>query len=657
VKLRKVRVTEFKSIWDTGEFETGEITCLVGKNEAGKTAVLQALHRLNPVESDAPVFNVTSDYPRSEVEEYQIQVEAEEREHAVVVRATFGLSPEEVAAVEEEIGKGSLERPELDLSRGYKGNLFVSLAVKHPEAVAELVRRAELPGTLAVEFSACKSLHALEEKLAGIERTGIEEHLTRLEAQVAKIKASDSSFGLYAWRTVLKGTTPSFLYFDEYYQMRGVENIQALQRRVSEKKLLLSDHPLLGLIELARLKLEDLAAPQETQDLKNKLEGAGNYLSRKILKYWSQNKHISMRFDVRQALPEDPPGMTSGMNVWPEVYDSKHLATTQIGVRSHGFVWFFSFLAWFTMKQREKTPLILLLDEPGLALHGKAQEDLLRFMEVELREEHQVIYTTHSPFMVDPRHWERVRIVQDRGMEEDDVPREEDGTKVFTDVLQASEDSLFPLQGALGYEIHQTLFVGPNSLIVEGSSDLLYLETVRGVLERKGRVGLSDKWTITPVGGSDKVPAFVALLGAQKGMTLATLIDIQAKDRQSVENLYKKKLLKRKNVLTFGDFTGQTEADIEDMFGDDFYVGLVNAEFKGALASPIDPAKLPKGGPRVLVRLEKHFEKNPLKGGTRFSHYRPARYFAENVAALEANIPEAALKRFADAFKQLNALL
>ena len=61
--------------------------------------------------------------------------------------------------------------------------------------------------------------------------------------------------------------------------------------------------------------------------------------------------------------------------------------------------------------------LILLLDEPGLSLHAKAQADLLRYFEEELKPNHQLIYTTHSPFMVDPTHFERVRIVQNLSIE------------------------------------------------------------------------------------------------------------------------------------------------------------------------------------------------------------------------------------------------
>ena len=176
------------------------------------------------------------------------------------------------------------------------------------------------------------------------------------------------------------------------------------------------------------------------------------------------------------------------------------------------------------------------------------------------------------------------------------------------------------------------------------------------VLESEGRTGLDRRWTITPVGGAAKVPTFVALLGGQKGMTIATLIDNQIADQQKIEALYKEKLLKKANVFTFASFTGIAEADIEDMFGIDFYCSLVNAEFGPQLSGPIDSSKLPSGSPRVVRRIEEYLAGSPLKSG-QFSHYRPARYFSEHISDLTKKIPEEAKRRFEEAFKVLNALL
>jgi hypothetical protein len=190
---------------------------------------------------------------------------------------------------------------------------------------------------------------------------------------------------------------------------------------------------------------------------------------------------------------------------------------------------------------------------------------------------------------------------------------------------------------------------------VEGVSDLLYLPTISSLLMARKREGLVDGWVITPVGGSDKVTTFVSLLGSQKKLNLATLIDFQTKDQQTIENLYKRKLLAKKNVRTFAEFTGTTEADIEDMFDHQFYLDLVNAEYAAELQKRVTLADLGQH-PRILVNLVEHLKANPLKTGT-FNHYRPARYLAENIVTLGRKVDEPTLGRFEKAFKTLNALL
>ena len=654
MKLTSVEINEFQSIRNSNPFEIGDITCLVGKNESGKTAILQAIYKLNPIIDSEGKFDVTDDYPRADVEDYQYEVENNKREHAIVSKAVFLLEKSDIGPIEDDFGKGIIKEPELSLSKGYSNRLFVGLQIDEKTAIKALLKQAQLPSKLATDLGKSNGYRELAELVQNYGNPENQDHINRLKEILNKI----NDLTIYIYNTYLEESVPKFLYFDEYYQMRGHENIEALKGRIAQNQLFKSDHPLLGLIELARIDLDQLLDPSRTEWLINKLEGAGNHLSKKVLKYWSQNRHLQMKFDVRPARPGDPDGMKTGTNLWTRVYDSKHLVSTPLGTRSRGFIWFFSFLAWFNQQQRKNEPLILLLDEPGLFLHGKAQNDLLRFMEQELKGDHQVIYTTHSPFMVESNRFERVRIVQNKSMDAGNILSvTHQGTKVLNDITHATEDSLFPLQGALGYEIHQTLFVGPNSLIVEGVSDLFYIQSVSAILEGLGRQGLSTKWTITPVGGASKVPTFVALLGAQKQMKLATLIDIQKKDSQMIEGLYSRKLLRKKNVLTFGEFLNRDEADIEDMFSDAFYLKLVNAEYASEMNGQITIAKLTSRSPRIVVRLEKYFQTNPLHNGQQFSHYRPARYFAEKITNLKGDISKDSLERFEFVFKKLNKLL
>lgn len=449
MKLKCFEVKEFKSVWDSGPVDAAQITCLVGKNEAGKTALLRALYRLNPVVEEEGKFDVTLDYPRMQVEDYRHEVESGEREVGVPIRATFTLD-DELDDIANLFGPEAVAS-EVTLSKNYENKLTFWLSADDTKALSYLVKAADLSEQTR---EAAPDVDELTTVLNDEEQT---EEVKRLLEILTAVKTRGVSG--YVYDTFVKPRLPKFLYFDEYYQMTGHENIEALIQRQNAKALKPSDYPLLGLIKLARLELSELLNPSSTIELKGKLEGASNHLTRQVLKYWSQNRHLRMAFDVRPARPGDPPNMREGTNVWGGVYDTRHQVTTELGSRSRGFVWFFSFLAWYSDVRRSTGSLVLLLDEPGLTLHAKAQQDLLRYFETELKDQHLLIYTTHSPFMVDPEHFERVRIVQDKSIEAEGEVDEGEGTKVLVDIFAASPDSLFPLQGALGYELHQTLFV------------------------------------------------------------------------------------------------------------------------------------------------------------------------------------------------------
>ena len=666
MKLTKVRITEFQSIWDSTEFDIGDVTCLVGKNEAGKTALLKALYRLNPIIEEDGGFDVTLDYPRRAVSEYKDDVEAGRREPTTVVQATHALEPEDITAIQEVFGPQCLqdETPTLILHKGYSDEdegedefTFSGLNMDKEAAIKHLVEASGLSQTLIDKLL---DLETIEEMVKALDKFQQDEDELQQDEDVQELmltlqEVSEQDVSGVAYNRILDDRIPKFLYFDEYYQMEGQDNVDALKQRVASRTLKDSDHPLLGLIELAGLNLDQLTDPERTEALISRLEAAENRLTQRVLTYWSQNQHLRMKFDIRPGRPRDPAGMTSGMNILGRVQDTRHMVSTPLGTRSRGFVWFFSFLAWYSQIRKKDENIILLLDEPGLSLHAKAQADLLRYFEEELKPHHQLIYTTHSPFMVDSTRFDRVRIVQDLGIESDsdNLSEEQEGTKVITEVLDATPDSLFPLQGALGYEIYQTLFIGPNCLVVEGVSDLLYIQTISSILQDNGKEGLSSDWTITPVGGADKVPTFVALIGAQTNLNLAVLIDYQKKDQQRIEDLFKRKLLKKKKVRTYADYVQGTETDIEDMFEPEFYLKLVN----GAFGASISLTDLSSNHPRIIRQLEEYLESNPLPNNQPFNHFRPARYLSENIGCLESELSEQELDRFERAFKEFNALL
>src|SRR5262245_43243580 len=165
MKLTKVHVHEFKSILDSNEFDVTDITCLVGKNEAGKSAILQALYKLNPIIPEHRQFDVTEDYPRADLENYIADVEQNRRDPAQVIQACFSLDADEIAAIEKEFGSGCLRGVchHLRLSKGYDNKLSVALDYGEPQIVKNLIAGVEFVNEeVRLQAEQAASLKALQ---------------------------------------------------------------------------------------------------------------------------------------------------------------------------------------------------------------------------------------------------------------------------------------------------------------------------------------------------------------------------------------------------------------------------------------------------------------------------------------------------------------
>ena len=310
------------------------------------------------------------------------------------------------------------------------------------------------------------------------------------------------------------------------------------------------------------------------------LEATEAIISSELFKYWSTNTNLKIKFDIepvvvtiptKKAVPNKPNTFVSeeiiSHNLNIRVQNQRSGVSLPLVNRSKGFNWFFSFLVWFKKIQEDaKSTYILLLGEPGLNLHAKAQNDFLKFL-TDLSEEYQIIYTTHSPFMIETDKLNQVRTVVEK----------EDGTRISESVQEKDPNTLFPLQAALGYDLAQNLFISPKNLIVEGIADLVYLNLLSGVLQTMNKTGLKDGVTIVPVGGADKVATFVSLLrGNELNMVclLDTFTEQSAKKR--LENLVSQNLIKDKKIVFYHDILENSHADIEDLFLLSDYLQLYN---------------------------------------------------------------------------------
>jgi predicted ATP-dependent endonuclease of OLD family len=200
---------------------------------------------------------------------------------------------------------------------------------------------------------------------------------------------------------------------------------------------------------------------------------------------------------------------------------------------------------------------ILLLDEPGLSLHGLKQQDF-RSTISRLAESNQTLYTTHSPFLVGPDELNLVRVVE--------MPDRTIGTKVHTNVTAEDPAALLPLQEALGYDLAQSLFAQKRNLVLESLTDYWYVEAVAHLLREAHIVDLDEKIELVPASDAGKLVYYATILHARK-LKVAALLDSDSAGDQAVNQDALVNTLGNKAVLRTKDaYTGPVTAPkIEDL--------------------------------------------------------------------------------------------
>ena len=190
MNLKRFKVTDFRSVKDSGWIELDQVTALIGINESGKTNLLLPLWKLNPAREGE--IKPTSDYPKSNY----AAVRADPQDFDFIT-AEFD-APELADDLAEKTGISSRFLDYVSVSRDYNGSYHVSFPnYSHPTGISSAVIKddikvcvedlTKIPALVKEATSKPEMLHALSIAMEGL---GSDEILSsgRLEQLLAELK-------------------------------------------------------------------------------------------------------------------------------------------------------------------------------------------------------------------------------------------------------------------------------------------------------------------------------------------------------------------------------------------------------------------------------------------------------------------------------------
>jgi predicted ATP-dependent endonuclease of OLD family len=277
------------------------------------------------------------------------------------------------------------------------------------------------------------------------------------------------------------------------------------------------------------------------------LQSASTSLTTKFKEWWKQGEY-KFRFQADG----------NHFRIW--VSDDKRLEEIELEGRSKGVQWFFSFFLIFLVESKDShSNCILLLDEPGISLHPMAQIDLINFFN-SLSKENQLIYTTHSPFLVSPNNLSGVHAMYIGDKGESVVSPDLRSNK------KIAEKSIYPIHAAIGITVSETILYGCQPVLVEGISDQIYLQLIKKYVLSQGKYINDKEIVFIPTGGVKGMSPVIKILCGRENDLPFVLLDSDKpgleKYKQLTNGLY---IDAKDKVLSISAFIKEGEYEIEDL--------------------------------------------------------------------------------------------
>ncbi len=698
MKATRFRVRNFRNIEDSGWVDLERLTAVVGRNESGKSSLLKALHKFNPArpepydaQREFPRDRYTRDYlaggakgsewPVCSVE-FELPAEMREkiarlldpaRSPPVTVTATRYLDGSLGLSYRPGIGVNALA-PDLaiDALRRFASAVRLPTTAAAARPPASEGAAPENPAgnpsewamgwveTLAdVSDLRCERGAALLQRLCGeaIERRRPEtESVTNalLSAVEPSLRAASTGSAVERIDRLVERNLPVFIYFENYGVLDSaislpqflaarekdsfdprVRTIDALFRHVALDPAEIADlgeerpGPISPNGEVQGDPASTERAWRRKEERAIRLSAASLDISRGFSAWWSQRRHR-----IRYHADGDY------FRVW--VADDRLTdVEIELELRSKGFQWFFSFYLVFLVEaEAGHKSAVLLLDEPGLHLHPTAQEELVAFL-AKLSKTNQLVYTTHSPFLIDGQHLSRVRSIV-----EDDSGH----SMVAAEAWPRDSEAVFPIRMAAAFVAMRELFGDRRSVLVEDWSDFHYLHLLSRECASSGRTALPEDMRVVPCGGREGIHHLSLLSSTQDRGPLVLLDGDDAGRGEGDVLLGTLRSGAGRHVISLDEAIGRPGSGVrfEDILGN----ALVLDTLGSVLDEPLRVPEVDDGGAGLVQRIEAAAKRQDVRLPVDW-RTRVAQHLASSRAERESLLDQGPLDAAASLFSAL----
>ena len=593
MRLRRFRIRAFRCIHDSGDVTVGDLAAFVGRNESGKTTILQGLILLNRDEivSDLDLCDEMVEELKSEIKVAEGVFELNEHEREFVKEKfpsldikrlkIFRTNKNPEIQYDFEDGKiGEEQNTNLRSWQSITSDLqnFIDTIPNHIQERldTDFFQLSSPPKTIS-GFK--KDLQIFDESIKSV-ASEEEEVISEWNELYPKILENSDGFLNTSERLELEefikdNLHPRIVYFSDYKKILGNINLQDYLHGVKSSTSGNVEYveefdrveTVRNLFYLAELELDKL---EEYQNSPSKLIKLLNQASKKLTSrlnpaWKGEPIHVELRFN---------PGNIMSVVISDVHRDGTITNTGLLNRRAEGFKWTFSFIINFAAETQrsELKEAILLLDEPARNLHPTQQRGIADMLK-NLAGTNQVLYATHSPFMIFDYTPGNLLVVE--------LERKNHLSKIYYEYWKADDATLTPILYGLSRGLVESTVdreIGSNSrpiIIVETMSDTMYLNAFDKFLQDPN-ISMNPLNVIPAYNKNSVLP--LAIFYRDHGYNTFILLDNDNESKQIAEQLKNNKFSEIQTI--FFEREGKLLQSIEDYMATEDYLYAVNQTYE-----------------------------------------------------------------------------